>query len=636
MNENEKRLITYLNGYNLKINHSEDNKKFLNEWLLSIEKDSKEYKSLLKIFKNKYGWNDKHLDALIKNDLEDFFDNMIDIKKELKDQVKKLNNQIKEIFTETEAFTETDEYLSNLKDNQLMEAKTVIELFIASGDIKNLKDKITKIEFIEILNKKLGREAFEIGESGKNKGKVKYGIAKSREIDIRYKADNGKIYFVDTTSDSFGIIDFKEGMHHSQQPIIRHYEQYLEIAKEEGIEDNSDYYFLPNVGTSLDQKLKEEEKLKGTKIPKLLSSSKTVVAFLTILSKQNHLLTDSISEKEYNKYNEGIKTIIFNTDGQLKENLTIDFEEIFELLKNTYNKQNPNDKLEVNEETIYNIFKKFKFVGKLNLETETYENFIDKISNSIQFNYYAKKVTANYIYKLLETNQIKLEELRPVFEKVLSSSVIDSKKIGSLLFSKEETNKAKEETNKKLEEKDNAKYNKLLRAGNKTLEELIIDITDGYEDKEDLTGFIKYYIKRENITILTFDKVYEFFTDKVKSSIQDKDLLADIELINKLCSDEQDGFLERLITDSKLTNNMKDKNILKEIILNTLLEENIIKLEGLEEIMKNTTNKGNNLQKSLNNINDFISPEKKKELIIILKEYRKKDISTKDNSSTKM
>jgi hypothetical protein len=138
-----------------------------------------------------------------------------------------------------------------------------------------------------------------------------------------------------------------------------------------------------------------------------------------------------------------------------------------------------------------------------------------------------------------------------------------------------------------------------------------------------LSGFIKYYIKQEKITILTFNRIYDFFSDKVKSTIQDKNLLADIELINTLCLDEPDSFLERLIIDLKLTDNMKDKNLLKEVVINTLSEENIIKLEDLEEIMKNTSKQGKSLQKSLNNINDFISPDKKKELIVILKEYRK-------------
>jgi hypothetical protein len=200
----------------------------------------------------------------------------------------------------------------------------------------------------------------------------------------------------------------------------------------------------------------------------------------------------------------------------------------------------------------------------------------------------------------------------------------------------EEANEKAEEANERNNKERNNKYNKLLRKnGEKALNELIEDIEEGDATVIDLSGLIKYYIKKENITILDFYKVYNFFNKSVQDNIQDKELLSDIKFINDLYSDNN-LFLERLITDLKLTISIKDKDLLKEIVFNTLMEENIIEISSLENIMKNTKNKGSNLQKSLNNISDFISSEKKKELIIILKDYKKSITVDKKNGGIKI
>lgn len=405
----------------------------INEWINNLEENenvNSEYMQVLKFFET-LGWGKEELDILRKNDIYEFFTYIEEIESDLKEQLKNLNNKLIDIFEEKEEekFLEEAQSLIALKDNQIMEVKTILEIFILSGDYDKLKSKLesegkklTTEELINELNNKLKLDTnndenkFIYDPDNKDVNKrITFKKATKGQFDITYTSDTGEMFIVDVTSDTTGGMDYSEGKPLELQPIVSHYKMF----EDKELNKTGSYYFVPNIYNRLNKKLLEFYKTKKptTDDEKFyLSKGKIVYSFLTALSKLHHISVYPMDLTKFNELNEDIKTLIYSEEFELQKDLKVSMKLLLEIMKHSFNykEEQSETKIEPNYKIIYEELDKFLEVS--NIKKEDYRELILKeIHYTINLNQFYNAVYYKVLFNAFHNGIVNTEDAEKLF-----------------------------------------------------------------------------------------------------------------------------------------------------------------------------------------------------------------------------
>lgn len=430
--------------------------------------------------------------------MDDFFINLTNFREGIKTEVSTLIKKLDKNFFNSSFLTQAEENLTELKGYQLMEAKTVLEIFIKSGDYDSpeAKNISNSKEFIKFLNSRLkNKNRFTYNKNRKKGQRYGFNAGVANEIDIEYTSLDGKTYFADVTYDSKGVIDFKDGDPIENQPIIKHFYKILEIVKKDKINDEDwEYIFVPNVINSVNDKLAERfpSEIKKTAINK----SRLVLGFLQLLSKFNHLTTRDMDIADVEKYNSAITTTLYAPDFKTfldKDSLT--FVEILEFMKFTYNRNENNEKISCDENIVNNCIKELSGLDHnvIQYNQETIEEQKELIADSLMLNKYSLEILSKILLIAVDNKILTNEEELKLYNYfLLNNGVVERKFILGTITERSEkiqAQKQAQEAENKSQEADIIR--KVLILINKNIE-LESDDKDQFLFINNLTSLINF------------------------------------------------------------------------------------------------------------------------------------------------
>jgi hypothetical protein len=329
--------------------------------LEEIKNNPQEYNELLKIFRKDYGWNKEILDALLNNDLNQFTKLKIKLDQNILKEIKEIETNIRKILKNNNEIPNIEKLfpLIELKDKQLMEFKSLLNIYvikqfqkdIKSGIYNNITEEKLLEKLIEQVNnhiikyKKLSKQEKkiiikeekeliikeEIIVNDKNKkeyhllinsprikynnSNIKLDINTSNQIDtLMFFEDEkeSKIIGEDVTADYTGKVDRHEEYNVKEDTLLRHEESLNKMSKIFKVD--YEYYFDVNILFNINNFLKDSNHYEydGKVISnKEKYSSEAVIGFLKLIIKNYHLNNEGLSSSLMKEYRGKVKSNLF-------------------------------------------------------------------------------------------------------------------------------------------------------------------------------------------------------------------------------------------------------------------------------------------------------------------------------------